>query len=145
MPRTPDLTGAFARVGRQLFLLALGIAAVACLAGWLVAAGPGLRAGAVGGAIVLAMAGLEAGALRLVARQPALAMAAILGSFLGKALLMLAALLLGRLTNTVHPVVLFLTLVAGILGTTALEVHALARIRPLLDPQAGTSGPRGGE
>lgn len=145
MPRSLNLIDAFTQVGRRLFGLAGGIAGAACLAGWLAAQRPGLAAGAIGGGIVLAMAGLEAEALRLVARHPALAMAAILGSFLGKALLMLAALLVGRLTATTAPAVLFLTLVAGILGTTALEVHALARIRPLLDPQAGTSGPRGGE
>ncbi|WP_371151786.1 hypothetical protein ABYF34_00035 [Buchananella felis] len=112
--------------------------------GWLGTGGRGALSGALGGAITLLIVLLQLVGLRVVAKHPQLALAGLLGGFLAKSVLMLGAIALARLTPAINPVVLFLTLVVGILGSTAFEVGALARIQPILDAGAGTSVPREG-
>lgn len=124
--------------------LALGWLGGGPAAGWLGTGGRGALSGALGGAITLLIVLLQLVGLRVVAKHPQLALAGLLGGFLAKSVLMLGAIALARLTPAINPVVLFLTLVVGILGSTAFEVGALARIKPILDAGAGTSVPREG-
>lgn len=156
---TPTSLGdIYAPLRNRLLVFAAAVTALGALGGWLAlgwlgggpatgglgTGGRGALSGALGGAITLLIVLLQLVGLRVVAKHPQLALAGLLGGFLAKSVLMLGAIALARLTPAINPVVLFLTLVVGILGSTAFEVGALARIKPILDAGAGTSVPREG-
>lgn len=128
----------------RLLAFAAAVTVLGAAGGWLALGGSGALSGALGGAITVLIVLLQLVGLRLVAKHPQLALAGLLGGFLAKAVLMLGVIAVARLASAINPVVLFLTLVVGILGSTAFEVGALARIKPILDASAGTSVPRQG-
>jgi hypothetical protein len=128
---------------RALRLGALVAAAVAVLAGGLglVFAGvPGLVSGLVGAAFALLFLGVTAVGLIAASRSldtplgPTVFFAVVLGGWIVKLLLFLVAMLLLRDQPWVQPVVLFLAIVATVIGSLAVDVVVVSKARIPLAP-----------
>jgi hypothetical protein len=121
-----------ALVGGVVMSVAIGV--VAGLAGLVVAGLGGLASGLIGAAFAFVFLGLTIAGLMVFARlltnaNPVPALVVVLTSWLAKvALFVLAMVLLGR-QPWVQPMVLFLALVAGVLGFLILDVVVVARAR----------------
>jgi hypothetical protein len=116
-------------------LVALGVAVVAGGLG-LVFAGPsGLVSGLVGAAFALLFLGVTAVGLIIAGRTldtplgPTIFFAVVLGGWIVKLILFLVAMLLLRDQPWVQPVVLFLAIVATVLGSLAVDVVVVSRSR----------------
>jgi hypothetical protein len=128
---------------RALRLGALVAAAVAVLAGGLglVFAGiPGLVSGLVGAAFALLFLGVTAVGLIVGGRGldsplgPSVFFAVVLGGWLVKMVLFLVAMFLLRDLPWVQPVVLFLAIVATVIGSLAVDVVVVSKARIPLAP-----------
>ncbi|MDO4792126.1 MAG: hypothetical protein Q3999_06555 [Buchananella hordeovulneris] len=140
-PIPTDLAAIQRPMRLQLLLLVAGVTLLGGLGGWFLRGTPGLWAGLLGGAVSALLAVIQLLSLRVLSKRAEYAQALLLGGFLVKGMLVLGAVAVGKMTPAISEVVLFITVVAGILGGTAIEVAALSRIRPILEAGARTSVP----
>jgi hypothetical protein len=128
---------------RAVLLGALVAAVVAVVAGGLglaFAGVPGLVSGLVGAAFALLFLGVTAIGLIVAGRSldtplgPTVFFAVVLGGWIVKLILFLVAMLLLRDQPWVQPVVLFLAIVATVIGSLAVDVVVVSRSRIPIAP-----------
>ncbi len=118
------------RTLRWSFLVAAGIALVASITGFLVAEWAGAISGFVGAAMAAVFLGITAVSIVVANRFDIAAFFAIvLGSWLAKCALFLALAFALRGQPWVNAPVLFLTLIAGVIGSLVVDVIVVARSR----------------
>ena len=121
-------------------LVAAAVAVVAGGIGLLVAGTSGLVSGLVGAAFALLFLGVTAVGLIIAGRSldtplgPTVFFAVVLGGWIVKLVLFLVAMLLLRDQPWVQPVVLFLAIVATVLGSLAVDVVVVSRSRIPIAP-----------
>jgi hypothetical protein len=121
-------------------LVAGGVAVVAGGLGLVFAGTSGLISGLVGAAFALLFLGVTAIGLILAGRSldtplgPSVFFAVVLGGWIVKLLLFLVAMLLLRDQPWVQPVVLFLAIVATVIGSLAVDVVVVSRSRIPIAP-----------
>ena len=121
-------------------LVAAGVAVVAGGLGLVFAGASGLVSGLVGAAFALLFLGVTALGLVLAGRTldtplgPTVFFAVVLGGWIVKLVLFLVAMLLLRDQPWVQPVVLFLAIVATVLGSLAVDVVVVSRARIPIAP-----------
>ena len=131
----PSSTPILRRVLAYGALLALVIAIVAGAIGGLVAGFPGVVSGLVGPAMALVFLGITAASIlfanRFTGREFFVVafFAIVLGSFLVKFVVFLVLAIVLRDQPWVVPTVLFLSLIAGIVGSLVVDVLVVLRSR----------------
>ena len=131
----PSSTPILRRVLAYGALLALVIAIVAGVIGGLVAGFPGVVSGLVGPAMALVFLGITAASIlfanRFTGREFFVVafFAIVLGSFLVKFVVFLVLAIVLRDQPWVVPTVLFLSLIAGIIGSLVVDVLVVLRSR----------------
>ena len=121
-------------------LVAAGVAVVAGGLGLLLAGVPGLVSGLVGAAFALLFLGITAVGLIAAGRSldgplgPTVYFAVVLGGWVVKLLVFLVAMLVLRGQPWVQPMVLFLAIVATVLGSLAVDVIVVTRARIPIAP-----------
>jgi hypothetical protein len=121
-------------------LVAVGVAVVAGGLGLVFAGASGLVSGLVGAAFALLFLGVTALGLIVAGRTldtplgPTVFFAVVLGGWIVKLVLFLVAMLLLRDQPWVQPVVLFLAIVATVLGSLAVDVVVVSRSRIPIAP-----------
>lgn len=121
-------------------LVAAVIAGIAAVLGLLTAGTPGLVSGLVGAAFALVFLGVTAASLLVAGRTldtpngPAVFFAIVLGGWLVKFVVFLVAMLLLKDQPWVVPGVLFLAIVATVVGSLAVDVLVVARARIPVQP-----------
>lgn len=129
-------------------LLALAIAVVGSLIGFLVDGMPGLLGALVGAAMTALFLGLTALTILLASRvskgelfSPAF-FGIVMGGWLLKLLLFLGIVLLLAQQDFLNPLVMFVTIVVAVLGSLAVDVLAFVRTRTPMDVKLpGEGGP----
>jgi hypothetical protein len=132
--------------------LALAIAVVGGVVGGLVAGGSGILSALVGTAMAAVFLGITSGSILLATRATKFDMFSpvffviVLGGWLLKFVLFLVLVFLTRDQPWVQPTVLFLCIIAAVIGSLAVDVVVVARTRqPYIDePRAATAGERSG-
>lgn len=115
--------------------LALGIAIVGSTVGWFVAGSTGVVSALVGTAMATVFLGITSGSIILASRSSKSDMLSpvffgiVLGGWLLKFVVFLALVFLLREQPWVHPVVLFLSIVAGVVGSLVVDVVVVATSR----------------
>jgi hypothetical protein len=116
-------------------LVAAGVAVVAGGLGLVFAGLPGLVSGLVGAAFALVFLGVTAVGLLAAGRSldsplgPSVYFAIVLGGWIVKLLLFVVAMLVLRGQPWVQPLVLFLAIVATVIGSLAVDVVVVTRAR----------------
>jgi hypothetical protein len=120
--------------------LALGIALVGCTAGWFVAGASGVLSALVGSAMAAVFLGITSASILLANRSSKSDMFSpvffliVMGGWLIKFIAFLAIVFLLREQDWVQPVLLFLSIVAGVVGSLAVDVIVVATSRqPYVD------------
>jgi hypothetical protein len=116
-------------------LLALGIAVVGAIVGGLVAGGPGVLSALVGTVMAVVFMGITAASI-LLANRFAGSDAAIgaffgivLGGWLVKFVLFLVLVILLKDQPWVHPIVLFLSIISGVVGSLVVDAVVVMKSR----------------
>lgn len=116
-------------------LLALGIAVVGAIVGGVVAGGSGVLSALVGTVMAVVFMGITAGSI-LLANRFAGSEAAIgaffgivLGGWLVKFVVFLVLVILLKDQPWVHPVVLFLSIIAGVVGSLVVDAVVVMKSR----------------
>lgn len=121
-------------------LVAVAVAVVAGGLGLVLAGIPGLLSGLVGAALALLFLGITAAGLIAAGRSldgpagPGVYFAVVLGGWVVKLLIFLVAMLVLRGQPWVQPMVLFLAIVATVLGSLAVDVVVVTRARIPIAP-----------
>ncbi|MBF4623748.1 hypothetical protein [Clavibacter sp. VKM Ac-2872] len=116
-------------------VLALAIAVVGGIVGFAVDGGRGLLSAVIGSALTLFFLGLTAGSILFTNRfqsspiYPTLFFGTILGAWLVKFVVFLAALFLLKEQPWINLVVLYVTIVVGVVGALALDLVVISRAR----------------
>ena len=139
----PDSAQAALRLALLLgALVAAGVAVVAGGLGLVLAGTDGLLSGVVGAAFALLFLGVTAVGLLAAGRTldgplgPTVFFGIVLGGWVVKLVLFLVAMLLLRDQPWVEPMVLFLAIVATVIGSLAADVVAVTRARiPIAPPR----------
>lgn len=122
----------FTRMALALAVFLLVLAAVSIPIGWFAAGWPGVWGAVLGVAITLTFVVSTALLGRITATQPTwVASAALLGVWLLKMVIILVVIVVVRDMDFYHPLALFGTVVAAIIGTTIIEVREASRARVL--------------
>lgn len=115
--------------------LALGIAVIGSAVGWFVAGPTGVVSALVGTAMAAIFLGITSGSILLASRSSQSDMLSpaffgiVLGGWLLKFIVFLALVFLLREQPWVHPVILFLSIVAGVVGSLVVDVIVVATSR----------------
>lgn len=122
--------------------LALAIAVVGSVIGFLVAGGPGVASALVGTAMAAVFLGITSASILFANRSAKSDMfnpvffVTVMGGWLVKFILFLVIVFLLKDQDWVQPVVLFLSIVAGVVGSLAVDVIVVATSRqPYVDVQ----------
>src|SRR5690554_1544051 len=111
-------------------ILAAVIAVVGSIIGYAVAGGSGVASALVGTAMAMVFLGITAGSILMAARFDIAAFFGIvMGAWLLKFVLFLVLVFLLKDLPWVHTLVLFLSIVAAIVGTLVVDVVVIARSR----------------
>lgn len=120
--------------------LALVLAVVGSAVGWLVAGLPGLLSALVGAGITAVFMGFTAASILLAVRvtraepSPTVFFGIILGAWLLKLVLFIVIMLLVRGVEGLQPMVLFVSILAAVIGSLAADVWAFLGARePYVD------------
>ncbi|WP_324649790.1 hypothetical protein [Georgenia sp. H159] len=136
---TPNpLSDMFRTVLRRMTVLLAALAVGGCVVGYLAAGMPGLWGGALGAGIVAFFMLTTAAVMLATADKPLqTASASFVGSWLVKILVVFVVLVLVRDRDFYHPLVFFVTLTLGILGSVTIEMVGALKARvPYVDPGA---------
>jgi hypothetical protein len=141
MTTTFDSAASVLKRALRLGVLVAGVVAVVAGGLGLVFAGvPGLVSGLVGAAFALLFLGITAVGLIAAGRSldgpagPGVYFAVVLGGWVVKLVLFLVAMLVLRGQPWVQPMVLFLAIVATVLGSLAVDVLVVTRARIPIAP-----------
>src|SRR5690554_3806780 len=111
-------------------LLAAAIAVVGSVIGFLVAGGSGVASALVGTALAVVFLAITALSILLASRYSiTVFFGIVMGAWLLKFVLFLVIVFLLKDLPWVHTVVLFLSIVAGVVGTLVVDVVVIARSR----------------
>ena len=135
-------TALYRRAARLVALTGLVVAVLGVAAGALLAGGPGLRGGLIGGGTVLLLSAVSVGILLVPwDRRPLLAGLAPMVSFLGKLVVVgVVVLAFAHRTGFSH-LTTFVVIVVGVLASMVVESAALASRRaPVVEPGARLDG-----
>ncbi len=120
--------------------LALVLAVVGSAVGWLVAGLPGLLSALVGAGITAVFMGFTAASILLAVRvtraepSPTVFFGIILGAWLLKLVLFIVIMLVVRGVEGLQPMVLFVSILAAVIGSLAADVWAFLGARePYVD------------
>ena len=141
-PSADPLRGVFLRALRDVLLFTVGLVVVGSGVGWLVAGVPGLWAGLLGGAVSLLVAGTTVATMLLTAGSDLARVGAVaLAAWVVKAAILIGAFVALRGSDLVDRPLFSLVVVAGVLGSLALDYRAVARGRvPYVDPSGRAGG-----
>jgi hypothetical protein len=115
--------------------LALGIAVVGGTVGWFVAGGPGIASALVGTALAAVFLGITSASILLAHRSTKSDMLSpaffgiVMGGWVVKFVLFLGIVFLLRDQAWIQPVVLFLSIVAGVVGSLIVDVVVVTTSR----------------
>ena len=142
-PSTDAIRGVFRRALRDVLVFIACLAVVGAGVGWLVAGTPGVWSGVLGAAVSLLVAGTTVATMLLtVGADLARAGAVALAAWVVKAVILIGAFVALRDTDLVDRPLFSAVVVAGVLGSLALDYRAVARGRvPYVDPADGSGGP----
>jgi hypothetical protein len=116
-------------------ILALAIAVVGAILGGIFAGGSGVVSALIGTAMALAFMGITAGSIlfanRFAGRESAIGMffGIVMGGWLLKFILFLVLVVLLKDQPWVAPVVLFLSIIAGVVGSLVVDVVVIMKSR----------------
>ncbi|BDI22005.1 hypothetical protein [Herbiconiux sp. L3-i23] len=133
--RTPSSTPVLRRVLLFGAALTVVVAVVGAILGGILAGGEGIVSALVGAILVLLLVSVTSGSILIANRffgSPSFAMiffGIVLGAWLLKFVLFLAAVLLLRDQPWLDPMTLFLTIVGGLLGSLVVDVVVVLRAR----------------
>lgn len=146
-PGRPGPTGApnalreaFGRALRDVLVLVAVVTVVGSAVGYLISAERGLWGALLGAAITLVFSGSTILAMLKTAGSSAtVASAALVGTWIGKMLLLVVALGLLRQADFYDRGVFVVVLLVGVLGSVYLDYRAVSRARvPYVDPRTAT-------
>lgn len=132
---TSSSSGVFSRILKWDALLALAIAVVGGVVGYLVVGWPGALSALIGTAMVLVFAGVTAASILIANRYTAsplytvLFFVIVLGSWIVKFVLFIVLVVLLRGQPWLNDVTLFLSIVVAVLGTLVVDVVVVTRTR----------------
>jgi hypothetical protein len=132
---TPASTGVFSTILKWDAVLAVVIALVGGVIGYVVDGWTGAVSALIGTVMVLVFAGITAGSILVANRYTAsplytvLFFAIVLGSWIVKFALFIVLVVLLRGAEFTNDVVLFLSIVVAVLGTLVVDVVVVARTR----------------
>ncbi len=139
----------FARILRLGALLAAGVAVVGSVVGWLVDPARGVQSALIGAAIAFVFLGVTAASILLAGRvtkwnilHPAF-LSIVMGGWLLKFVVFIVVAVLLKDQPWINPLVLFLSIIAAVIGSLVIDMVVIAKSRiPLVDlPPAPTDGP----
>lgn len=111
-------------------ILAVGIAVVGSVIGYFVAAGNGVASALVGTALAVVFLAITALSILIAGRYSiTVFFGIVMGAWLLKFVLFLVIIFLLKDLPWVHTVVLFLSIVAGVVGTLVVDVVVIAKSR----------------
>ncbi|SDQ86907.1 hypothetical protein SAMN02800687_2898 [Curtobacterium sp. UNCCL20] len=138
----------FRRILVQGAVLALGLAVVGGVVGFLVAGGPGLAGGLIGAVMSVVFCGLTAVSVLLAIRFSRGQMISgaffgtIMGMFLVKFIVFIVVLVLLKDRDWVNTPVLAIAIIAGVIGSLVIDVAVVAKGRVPIDvPLPGSADP----
>jgi hypothetical protein len=130
----------FSRILRYGGILAAGVALVGSLAGWLVDPDRGVVSALIGAAIAFAFLGVTAASILLAGRLSSwdllnpLFLVTVMGGWLLKFVGFLIVLVLLKDEPWINPLVLFLSVIAAVVGSLVVDLVVIARSRiPLVE------------
>ncbi|RII93208.1 hypothetical protein [Clavibacter californiensis] len=133
--QTPAKKDVFTRILIGGALLALAIAVVGGIVGFAVDGGRGLLSAVIGSAMALVFLGLTAGSILFANRfqsspiYPTLFFSVVLGAWLLKFVVFLAVAMVLKEQQWINLVVLFVTVIVGVVGTLAMDMIVITRAR----------------
>lgn len=135
-------TALYRRAARLVALTGLVVAVLGLAGGALLAGGPGLRGGLIGGGTVLLLSAVSVGILLVPwDRRPLLAGLAPMASFLGKLVVVGGVVLAFAHRTGFSHLTTFLVIVVGVLASMVVESVALASRRaPVVEPGTRLDG-----
>lgn len=137
----------FRRILVQGAVLALGLAVVGGVVGFLVAGGPGLAGGLIGAVMSVVFCGLTAVSILLAIRFSGGQMISgaffgtIMGMFLVKFVLFIVVLVLLKDRDWVSTPVLAIAIIVGVIGSLVIDVTVIAKGRVPIDVPLPGSDP----
>lgn len=127
---SPAAQAAFRQIRRWSLAVAVIVALVGSLVGGLLVGMPGVWSALIGAAIAVGFSLVTLVTVSMAGRiEPTWLFALILGGWLVKFVLFIAVLALLREQPFVHPVALWASMVAAILGTTIVDAVVIMRAR----------------
>jgi len=134
-PKQPTSTPVLKSALRWGGLLALAIAVVACVLGGIFAGWPGVVGALIGTAMAVVFLGITAGSILFANRFigsdlfVGIFFGTVLGSWLVKFVIFIVLALVLKSQPWLNPTVLFLSLIAGVLGSLAVDVIVALKSR----------------
>lgn len=138
----------FRRALRDMIWLVVGVTVVGVLVGWLVAGLPGVWGALIGAAIALVFSGTTTlSMLKTDTAAPGRMMAVIMGTWLGKLVVVIVVLAVLRGMDFYDRYVLAVVVAVAVIGSALLDYRAVSRGRvPYVSPTgAGSKVPNGDE
>ena len=139
----------FSRILRYGGILAAGVALVGSVVGWLVDPDRGIPSALIGAAIAFLFLGVTAASILLAGRvtkcdilHPAF-LSIVMGGWLLKFVAFIVILVLLKDQPWINPLVLFIAVIAAVIGSLVIDMVVIARSRiPLVEiPPAPADGP----
>ena len=139
----------FSRILRYGGILAVGVAVVGSVIGWIVDPDRGIPSALIGAAIAFLFLGVTAASILLAGRvtqwnilHPAF-LSIVMGGWLLKFVAFIVILVLLKDQPWINPVVLFVAVIAAVIGSLVIDMVVIARSRiPLVEiPPAPVDGP----
>ena len=138
----------FSRILRYGGILAAGVAVVGSVAGWLVDPDRGIPSALIGAAIAFAFLGVTAASILLAGRLTSwdilnpIFLVTVMGGWLLKFVGFLIVLVLLKDQPWINPLVLFLAVIAAVIGSLVIDLVVIAKSRiPLVEiPPAPVDG-----
>jgi Na+/melibiose symporter-like transporter len=132
---TPTSNRVFSKILRYDIILAIAIAVIGGIVGYLIVGWIGTASALVGTAMVLLFSGITVASILVANRFTAspiytsLFFIIVLGAWLLKFVIFIVLVVVLKGAPWVNPIVLFLCIVAGVLGTLVVDVVVIARTR----------------
>ncbi|WP_282946399.1 hypothetical protein [Cellulomonas endometrii] len=138
---SPEVSAVFRTALRDMVVLVAGVTVLGVAIGYLVAGLPGVWGALIGAAIALLFSGTTTlSMLKTTGTAPGTMMAVIMGTWLGKLVVVVVLLAVLRGMDFYDRYVLAVVVAVAVIGSALLDYRAVARGRvPYVSP-AGTSG-----
>ena len=124
------------RAMRDVVVLTAAVTLIGAAVGWLVAGGPGVWGGLIGGGVAMAVAVTTVAVMLATADAPVATSGAVaLGAWVLKAVVLLVAFVALRSTDLVDRAVFAVVIVVGMLGSLVVDLRAVLGARvPNVEP-----------